>query len=102
MTLKVCRKCRTRAAHSLDTCPQCQANINDSAHGTAFMWDYEVDNMLEAAAAVEAVGMKRPKDTDNVDLWRKFGAAVVDAAGNPADSPDVKKLDKEALIELFG
>lgn len=100
MTLKVCRECKSRPAHSLDTCPQCNSPIGK--HGENFLWDHEVDNMLDVAAAVEAVSMSRPKDSDNVGVWRKYGVALVEAAGNPDDAPDVNTMDKPSLIELFG
>lgn len=100
MTLKVCRKCKSRPAHSLDVCPQCNSPIDK--HGENFLWDHEVDNMLDVAAAVEAVGMARPKDTDGVAVWRKYGTQLAKAAGNPADELDINKMDKDALIELFG
>lgn len=100
MTLKVCKKCKSRPAHSLDVCPQCSSPLDK--HGENFMWDYEVDNLLAVAAAVEAVSMSRPKNTDSLAVWRKYGVQVVEAAGNPADAPDVKQMDKDALIELFG
>lgn len=100
MTLKVCRQCKSRPAHSLDKCPQCGSPLDN--HGENFLWDHEVDNMLDAAAAVEAIGMSRPKDSDNLTVWRKYAVEVVQAAGNPHEAPDVKKLDKDELIELFG
>lgn len=97
--LKVC-KCGARPAHSLEECPQCGAKL--AKHGDQFLWDYEVDNEIEKADAVEAVSLERPKNGDNVEAWRTYARRLVDAAGHPEDAPDVDGMTKEDLIKTFG
>lgn len=94
MSLKICGGCTTPYAHSLTKCPNCTS--------TEFAWQHEVSNQIELANAVEALAMQRPKDGDKVEAWRTYAKMIVDAAGNPEDAPEVDKLTKPELIELFG
>lgn len=98
--LKVCRNCTARPAHSLEKCPQCSAEL--FTHGDQFLWDYEVDAEQEMAEVVAELESERPKDSDKVDVWKAYAKKIVEASGNPTDAPEVDKLTKPELIELFG
>ena len=95
--LKVCRSCGARPAHTLEVCPQCSAPIDK--HGENYFWDYEVETV---EATVETLNVDRPKDTDKVDVWKAYAKSLVEAMGNPTDAPEIDKLTKPELIELFG